>query len=114
MQAVTTQRSAYFEGLSKEAKARYMEKISLINGIDPFKKVVDGEAFSGVVPVEVCDLVSYFVLQTSFMTFEQFKSRKSLEAYNQFVCGWVKDVSTTKISEKYLTTGRVRFLAYVL
>ena len=104
----------YFEGLSEEAKARYMEKISLINGIDPFGKVVDGEAFSWIVPIDACDLVSYLVLQTSFMTSEQFKSRKALEAYNQFVCGWVKDVSTTKISEKYLTTGRVRYLAYVL
>ena len=52
MQAVTTQRSVYFEGLSKEAKARYMEKIL-------FRKVDDGEAFSGVVPVEECNLVSY-------------------------------------------------------
>ena len=47
------------------------------------------------------------------MTSEQFKSRKALEAYNHFVSGWVKDVSVTKISEKYLTTGRVRYLACV-
>ena len=114
MQAVTPPRSVYFEGLSEVVKARYMEKISLINGIDPFGKVVGGEAFSGIVPVDTCDLVSYLVLQTSFMTSEQFTSYKALEAYNQFVCGRVKDVSTIKISEKYLTTGRVRYLAYVL
>ena len=110
MQAVIPPRSLYFEGLSEEAKARYKEKISLINGTDPFGKIVGGEAFSGV-PVDACDLVSYLVIQTSYMTSEQFKSRKALEAYNQFVSGWVKDVSVTKISEKYLTTGRVIYLA---
>ena len=91
--------------ISEEAKTRYKEKISLINGNDPFGKVVGGEAFSGIVPVDACDLVSYLVLQTSFMTSEQFKARKGLEAYNQFVSGWIKDVSTMKISEKYFTTA---------
>ena len=110
MQTVTPQLSLYFEGLSEESKARYKEKISLINGNDPFGKVIGGEAFSGIVPVDACDLVSYLVLQTSFMTLEQFKARKGLEAYNQLVSGWIKDVSATKISEKYLTTGRVRCL----
>ena len=43
------------------------------------------------------------------MTSEQFKARKGLEAYNQFVPGWIKDVSTTEIAGKYLTTGRVSF-----
>lgn len=109
MQAVTPLRSLYFEGLSEEAKARYEEKISLINGTDPFGRIVGGEAFSGVVPVNVCDLVSYLVLQTSFMTSEQFKSHKALEVCNHFVSGWVKDVSVTKTLEKYLTTGRVRY-----
>ena len=52
--------------------------------------------YSGVPSVEACDLVSYLVLQTSFITASQFKVRKGLEAYNQFVCGWVKDVHTMK------------------
>ena len=68
--------SLYFEGLSEEAKTRYKEKILLINWNDPFGKVVGGEPFSGVVPVDACDLVSYLVLQTSFMTSEQFKARR--------------------------------------
>ena len=74
----------------EEDKRRYKSKIALINGNDPFGKIVGGEPFSGVVPVDSCDLVSYLVLQTSFMTVEQFKARKGLEAYNQFVSGWIK------------------------
>ena len=45
---------------------------------------------SDLPPVDLTDLISYLVLKTSFVTISQFKGRKSLEAYNQFVCGWVK------------------------
>ena len=48
----------------------------------------------------------YLVLQTNFITAQQFKS---FEAYNQFVCGWVKDVFNYKVAGKFLTTGRVSF-----
>ena len=64
-------------------------------------------ALDGFPPVEDCDLVSYLVLQTSFITLAQLKARKGLEAYNQFVYGWIKEVSTRKIAGRYLTTGRV-------
>ena len=57
--------------------------------------------------VEATDLVSYLVLQTSFVTDQQFKAHKSAESYNQFVCGWVKEVNTWKVSGYYVTTGRV-------
>ena len=53
-------------------------------------------------PVDACDLLSYLVIQTSFVSLKQFKARKGLEAYNQFVCGWVKEVSIHKIAEKYM------------
>ena len=88
----------------KDAKSRYLEKISLINGIDPFLKPAQGEPFDGVPPVEDCDLVSYLVLQTSFITMTQYKA---LEAYNQFVSGWIKEVNTRRIDDKLLTCGRV-------
>ena len=84
---ISPQMSSYFEGL-QEDKRRYKDKIALINGNDPFGKIVDGEPFNGIVPVDSCDLVSYLVLQTSFMMLEQFKDRKGLEAYNSF-CVWL-------------------------
>jgi len=62
--------SSYAEGLNKEAKTRYLAKIVLINGIDPFAK--SKETFDGVPPVEDCDFVSYLVLQTSFISRAQF------------------------------------------
>ena len=98
--------SQYAEGLPSEAKARYMDKISVIGGTDPF--IGDpGDATSDIPPLEMCDLISYLVVRTSFVTSKQFKARKGLEGYNQFVNGWVKGVSIRKISGKYLSKGRV-------
>ena len=100
--------SSYAAGLSRDAKTRYIEKISLLNGADPFLGTIPGaEITSDLPPVDAIDLLSYLVLKTSFISMSQFKARKSLEAYNQFVCGWVKNVVTRKIAGRYLTCGRV-------
>lgn len=107
--------SKYAVSLPPEAKERYKEKISLIGNIDPFvisenAKSADSVAtVSALPPVDGSDLVSYLVLQTSFVTVKQFKAHKSLEAYNQFACGWVKDVKAWNVSGKCVVTGKVMF-----
>ena len=53
-----------------------------------------------VPPVEASNLVAYLVLQINFLTTTQFKAHKSLEAYNQFACGWVKDMHLWKVAGK--------------
>lgn len=77
--------SSYVEGLPTEAKARYLDKIAVIDGKDPLVDGLLGENVNDTPPVDACDLVSYLVLQTSFITSKQFKACKGLEAYNQFV-----------------------------
>ena len=99
--------SSYPDNLLPEAKTRYLAKISILNGMDPLSDGLFGEEADDIPPVDVCDLVSYLVLQTSFMTAKQFKACKGLEAYNQFVCGWVKEINIHKVAGRYLTTGRV-------
>ena len=96
--------STYAENLQNEAKKRYRDKIAVINDVDPFVSC-PGEAISTVPPVDASDLVAYLVLQTNFITTQQFKA---LEAYNQFVCGWVKDVHTWKVAGKFVITGQVQ------
>lgn len=107
---VTSQLSVYAEGLNGKAKTRYLEKIQLVDGVDPFLLANSGRQSSNLPTVEAPDLVSYLVLQTSFVTSQQFKAHKSLEAYNQFVSGWVKDVTGWKINNKSVVTGRVSSL----
>ena len=89
--------SLYADSLPPDAKTRYMDKIESIGGLDPFSSDFVGEKSDVVPPVSGCDLVSYLLLQTSFITSKQFKAHKSLEAYNQFVSGWVKDILQTHI-----------------
>ena len=91
---------SYADDLKPEAKDRYLPKISIIDSVDPFVKLVVGENADCAPPVEACNLVSYLVLKTSFITSAQFKARKGLEAYNQFVSGWIKEVNTRKICGK--------------
>ena len=79
--------SLYAENLPPDAKTRYLAKISIIDGTDSLSDGVFGEEVDVTPLVDARDLVSYQVLQTSFMTAKQFKARKGLEAYNQFVAG---------------------------
>ena len=99
--------SCYAENLPQEAKRRYLDKLAVIDGIDPMCSGVFGEPSDKTPPVDACDLLSYLVVQTSFVTAKQFKARKGLDAYNQFICGWVREVSTRKIAENYVVSGRV-------
>ena len=86
--------STYAENLSDEAKARYLK---MLGGLDPFVGL-PGAPTEAVPPVDASDLVAYVVLQTHFITTQKFKAHKSLEAYNQFVSGWVKDVRSWKVA----------------
>ncbi len=100
---------SYCDRLPVQAKTRYQEKIRLIGSLDPFLLPANrGLAnLSTLPPVEASDIVSYLVLQTSFLTTRQYKAYKSLESYNQFVNGWVKDVEAWNTHGKITVTGRV-------
>ena len=59
-------------------------------------------------PIEVSDLLSYLVLETSHYTSKQFKAFKSLQAYNQMVSGFVASVNGKEIADKFVVVARVR------
>ena len=71
--------SDYAESLPNDAKARYKENLNVIGGIDLFQPGNIGELDDHLPDVDASDLVSYLVLQTSFLTAKQFKARKGLE-----------------------------------
>ena len=107
MESTQIKLSDYVEGLPEYAKRRCKQKISFIGGVDPFL----GGFSSGLSeskscpPVDSCDLVSYLVLKTSFLTVEQFRARKGLDAYNQFGLRILKSL------DKYLAVGHVSELS---
>ena len=77
-------------------------------GVDP--AAIPSEQFSSecLPPIEVSDLLSYLVLETSYYTNKQFKAFKSLEAYNQMVSGFVASVQGKEIAGKIVVVAKVR------
>ena len=83
--------SEYCRKLDDHVKRRYLEKIAEV-GVDPV--TIPDEQFNSecLPPIEATDLLSYLVLETSFYTKQQFKTYKSLEAYNFMVSGFITSI----------------------
>ena len=78
----------YAKKLKNYVRERYLKIISLV-GVDP-AAIPSEQVSSECLPtIEVSDLLSYLVLETSYYSNKQFKDFKSLEAYNQMVSGFV-------------------------
>ena len=71
-----TMLSRYAEKLPSEAKKRYQNKLLLIGGVDLFC-ISQSNHESSLPAVDASDLVSYLVLQTSYITAKHFNARKS-------------------------------------
>ena len=99
--------SSYAKNLESHVQERYLKKISVV-GVDP--AAIPSEQFSSecLPPIEVSDLLSYLVLETSYYTNQQFKAFKSLEAYNQIVSGFVALIQRKEIAGKIVVVGKVR------
>ena len=99
--------SSYAKNLESHVRERYLKKISVV-GVDP--AAIPSEQFSSecLPPIEVSDLLSYLVLETSYYTNKQFKAFKSLEAYNQMVSGFVASVQGKEIAGKIVVVAKVR------
>ena len=72
--------SSYAEGLESHVRERYVKKISVV-GVDP--AAIPKEQFHSecLPPIEVSDLLSYLVLETSYYTNKQFKAfKRSVQA----------------------------------
>ena len=86
--------SDYFLSLDNKSKQRYKVKINNIQGYDPYQ--ITKEKLSGYTskfpPVTYPDIVYYFLFSFIPLTKEELKAYKSLDSYNQFVSGWVKEV----------------------
>ena len=99
--------SEYCRKLDDHVKRRYLEKIAEV-GVDPV--TIPDEQFNSeyLPPIEATDLLSYLVLETSFYTKQQFKTYKSLEAYNFMVSGFITSIQGCIVSEKHVVAGKLR------
>lgn len=86
------EKGPYREKLNQPAKLRYLEELTTINHNNPH----DLEAQDWIAnpdtppPLTYSDIVNYLVFGLSTDTLEEFRSLKSLKAYQQFCSGWVQ------------------------
>mgnify|MGYP000008269787 FL=1 len=99
--------SSYAKNLECHVRERYLKKISVV-GVDPAAIPSDQFSSECLPPIEVSDLLSYLVLETSYYTNKQFKAFKSLEAYNQMVSGFVASVQGKEIAGQIVVVAKVR------
>lgn len=99
---------AYRDGLPENEKYRYVEKLALIDGRDPYDISVWSSDESLLPAVTYRDIINYLVFSPSPYTAEDLRCYKGLEAYNQFVCGWVRDVAWCKINDLHVIVAKVR------
>lgn len=101
--------SNYANSLSAEVHSRYCERLKALNlKIDPFiledigknklkwYSFKDGNGDIEYPKIDDIDIYKYFVERLSFYTTNQVKAYKSLESYNFFISGHVRNVRWAK------------------
>ena len=108
--------STYFFKPDLKAKERYKEKLKLIENVDPYtlQKEAFKENIDCVPKVTYPDIVNCCLFASSPLTEEQLEAYKSLELYNHFVSGWVKDVGVKFFKNNMLLLGRVGHTFFTL
>ncbi|XP_013415512.1 uncharacterized protein LOC106177314 [Lingula anatina] len=98
---------SYKLSLPAPERKRYEDKLGIIDGKDPYETTT-WSTDAGLLPeVTYMDIVNYLLFTTSYYSQEQLKCYKGLEAYNQFVCGWVRDVGSVEVGGKIVTSAKV-------
>ena len=99
----------YFNKLDPPTQKRYKEKLEVIGNTDPYSAPdSDFSVKIGDFP-SICypDIVSYLVFNPSPFSADDMRAYKSLEAYNQVIEGWLRDVKVMTTSGLKVVKGMV-------
>ena len=96
----------YAQALENSARTRYLLKIDAMKE-DPYllKKSDLHEYLNDLSSIDYTDIVDYLVYSTSCLTAKELKARKSLQAYNNFLSGWVLETAVKHYEENCLVIG---------
>lgn len=101
-----------FQGLQlKDAKERYLEKLKDIDAEDPYKIprnewIDDVDSWPNVTYIHVG---MYLLFKKSPYTEDQLMNYKSLDCYQNFANGWVREILSKKFGENRLLIAKVRY-----
>ncbi|XP_048258168.1 uncharacterized protein LOC125383619 [Haliotis rufescens] len=85
----------YANLLDKVSRIRYHEKTGVIDKEDPYRipKSKWSDDHKHLPATNYIDIVNYLVFSPSpFCSLSDIRNYRSLEAYDRFVCGWVRDI----------------------
>ena len=97
----------YFASIrDKEGQRRYMEKLSIIGGFDPYESEWqdDVDLWPSTTYIH---LGMYLLVNPSPYTGEDLINYKSLDCYINFVSGWVREVFVRKVNDKRVVVVKV-------
>lgn len=100
--------SLYAAGLQTPVRERYLDKISVLNYVDPLiapvKFTSDNNSFP---PTTTIDIFDYFVLRKSAYTGDDLKAYTSLDSYRYFISGWIRKIETALMNNHIVIRGKV-------
>lgn len=101
--------SDYARGLSQENKKRYLEKLILLKGQDPYalEKKVFSMSLDEIPQVTMATITDFLIFRVSPFTQKEIRAYKSLEAFAQVASRWVEDIRAKEINGNICVLGRV-------
>lgn len=100
--------TGYKDTLKQEEIQRYVDKLSLIEGNDPYELTGWSDCEENLPSVSYPDIVNYLVFTPSPYTLEDLKAYKNTDCYKQALFGWVSDVATFTVQENIIVSAKVR------
>ncbi|XP_058824096.1 uncharacterized protein LOC131684874 [Topomyia yanbarensis] len=91
--------------LQPEDLARYLEKIKIVDGVDPYCMRFDAEMLP--LTVDYDKIFAYLISKLSFRSGAPHKNVKSLDAYKTFQSGFVREVKGYKHNQVFVVFGKV-------
>ena len=94
----------------KKGKERYREKLQLIGGQDPYE-LPRNEWKDDVdlwPEITYVDVGMYLLFAPSPYTREELRNYKSMQSYQRFIAGWVREILVKDVADKRVVISKVR------
>ena len=100
--------SQYAQSLELSARIRYLLKVDAMKEDPCLPKKSDLDEYLSDVPsIDYTNIVDYLVCSTIYLTAKEIKARKPLQAYNNYLSGWVLETAIKHYEENFLVIGTV-------